>query len=150
GRLTLNRPAALNALTLPMVRTIEAALAGWRGDDAIQTILIDAEGERAFCAGGDIRAIYDFARAGRWDEAALFFAEESRLNAKIAAYPKPIVGLMHGTTMGGGIGLGSHASHRLVTERSVLAMPEVRIGFFPDVGGTFLLSRAPGELGTHV
>ena len=150
GRLTLNRPATQNALTLPMVREIDAALAGWQVDDGVATILIDAEGERAFCAGGDIRAIYNAAKTGRWDEAAAFFAEEYRLNARIAAYPKPIVSLMHGTTMGGGIGLGSHASHRVVTERSVLAMPEARIGFYPDVGGTFLLSRAPGELGTHV
>jgi enoyl-CoA hydratase len=150
GRLTLNRPAALNALTLDMVRLVDMALSAWAGDPSISLVLVDAAGERAFCAGGDIRALYDAARSEEWDSLATFFREEYRLNAQIARFPKPIIALMDGLAMGGGIGLGSHASHRVVTERSSLAMPECRIGFIPDVGSTYLLGTAPGELGTHV
>ena len=150
GHLTLNRPAALNALDTGMVRAVEAELAAWERDPQVVAILLDGAGEKAFCAGGDIRAVWEAARAGRPGDVAAFFFEEYWLNARIARYPKPIVSVMHGITMGGGIGLGAHASHRLVTERSVLAMPEVKIGFVPDVGGTFLLSRAPGALGLHL
>ncbi len=150
GHLTLNRPAAYNALTLDMVRTVDAALDIWEHDPQVAVLLIDGAGDRAFCAGGDIRALYEAARAGLRGPLADFFRFEYRLNARIARYPKPIVAAMHGVTMGGGIGLGAHASHRVVTERSALAMPEVRIGFVPDVGGTYLLSRAPGELGLHL
>ena len=150
GHLTLNRPAAFNALDTGMVRAIEAALDAWEQDPQVVAILLDGAGEKAFCAGGDIRALWEAARAGRPGEVAAFFYEEYWLNARIARYPKPIVSVMHGVTMGGGIGLGAHASHRLVTERSVLAMPEVKIGFAPDVGGTFLLSRAPGAFGLHL
>ncbi|MGA0565576.1 enoyl-CoA hydratase/isomerase family protein [Ancylobacter sp. VNQ12] len=150
GHITLNRPATLNALTLEMVREITLALTGWEKDAAVAAILLDGAGERAFCAGGDIRTLYDAARAGEWSAAETFFREEYPLNAYIARYAKPIVAVMDGITMGGGIGLGGHASHRIVTERSTLAMPETRIGFFPDVGGTYLLGTAPGELGTHI
>ena len=150
GHLTLNRPAAYNALTLDMVRTIDAALDLWEEDPQVAVLLLDGAGDRAFCAGGDIRALYEASRAGLRGPLSDFFRLEYRLNARIARYPKPIVTVMHGMTMGGGIGLGAHASHRIVTERSVLAMPEVRIGFAPDVGGTFLLARAPGELGLHL
>jgi enoyl-CoA hydratase len=150
GHLTLNRPAAYNALTLDMVRTIDAALDLWEGDPRVALLLIDGAGDRAFCAGGDIRALYEASRAGLRGPVSDFFRLEYRLNARIARYPKPIVAVMHGMTMGGGIGLGAHASHRVVTERSVLAMPEVKIGFAPDVGGTYLLARAPGELGQHL
>lgn len=150
GHLTLNRPAAHNALTLDMVRTIDAALDLWEEDPGVAAVLVDGAGDRAFCAGGDIRALYDARRAGLHAPLADFFRLEYRLNARIARYPKPIVTVMHGMTMGGGIGLGAHASHRIVTERSALAMPEVRIGFAPDVGGTYLLGRAPGELGLHL
>ncbi len=150
GHLTLNRPAAFNALTLRMVRDIEAALDAWGADPQVAALLLDGAGDRAFCAGGDIRALYEAARMG--DDASMsdFFREEYRLNGRIARFPKPIVAVMDGITMGGGIGLGAHASHRVVTERSVLAMPEVKIGFAPDVGGTYLLSHAPGELGLHL
>ncbi|WP_237479662.1 enoyl-CoA hydratase/isomerase family protein [Lichenibacterium dinghuense] len=150
GHLTLNRPAAYNALTIDMVRTVDAALDLWEHDPQVAVLLLDGAGDKAFCAGGDIRALYEAARAGLRGPIAEFFRLEYRLNARIARFPKPIVTVMHGMTMGGGIGLGAHASHRVVTERSTLAMPEVRIGFAPDVGGTHLLARAPGELGLHL
>ncbi len=150
GHITLNRPAAFNALTLGMVRTIDAVLDRWEADPKVAIVLLDGAGDRAFCAGGDIRALYEAARAGRHESLSEFFREEYRLDARIARFPKPVVTVMDGMSMGGGIGLGAHASHRVVTERSVLAMPETRIGFVPDVGGTYLLGRAPGELGLHL
>ena len=149
GHLTLNRPAAINALTHQMVVDIDIALTEWEKDDRVEIILFDGTGERGFCAGGDIRALYDASKAGTFDLNEKFFADEYRLNCRIARFPKPVVALMDGTVMGGGIGLGGHAANRIVTERSVLAMPETRIGFVPDVGGTYLLGMAPGELGTH-
>ena len=149
GHLTLNRPAAINALTHQMVLDIDAALTVWEKDDAVEIILFDGAGERGFCAGGDIRALYDASKAGTFELSEQFFADEYRLNCRIARFPKPVVALMDGTVMGGGIGLGGHAANRVVTERSVLAMPETRIGFVPDVGGTYLLGTASGELGTH-
>ena len=149
GRLTLNRPAALNALTLDMVRAIDRALTAWETDDAVALVVLDGAGERGFCAGGDIRALYDAAKARRLDLPEMFFRAEYHLNRHIARYAKPVVALMDGVAMGGGIGLGGHSSHRVVTEKSLLAMPETRIGFLPDVGGTYLLGTAPGELGTH-
>ncbi len=150
GHLTLNRPEAFNALTLAMARFIDATLDAWEIDPQVATVLIDGAGDRAFCAGGDIRALYEASKAGQRSALSDFFRTEYRLNARLARFPKPIVSVMDGMTMGGGIGLGAHASHRLVTERSVLAMPETRIGFVPDVGGTFLLSRSPGQLGLHL
>ncbi|MEU4688945.1 enoyl-CoA hydratase/isomerase family protein [Actinoplanes sp. NPDC023714] len=149
GHLTLNRPAALNALTAEMVTIIAAALEQWRSDDGVGTVLLTGAGPRGFCAGGDIRAIHADAVAGRSDSVR-FWEEEYRLNATISSYPKPLLTWMDGLVMGGGIGLSAHASIRVVTERSRLAMPEVGIGFHPDVGGSWLLSRAPGELGTHL
>jgi enoyl-CoA hydratase len=149
GHLTLNRPDALNALTLDMVRLIDAALDDLQDDPVVTTVIIDGAGDRALCAGGDIVSIYEAARAG--DRAPrTFWAEEYRLNARIARFPKPIVAIMDGIVMGGGVGISAHASHRVVTERSMVAMPEVGIGFAPDVGGTWLLARAPGEVGTHL
>jgi enoyl-CoA hydratase len=123
GRLTLNRPAAFNALTLGMVQAIDAALDRWQDDPDVAVILLDGTGDRAFCAGGDIRALYDAARIGNYAAMTAFFRAEYRLNGRLARFPKPIVSLMDGISMGGGIGLGSHVSHRIVTERSVLAMP---------------------------
>ena len=149
GHITLNRPKAINALTHGMIGAIDAALAGWAENPAIKLILIDGAGERGFCAGGDIRALYEGAKAGSFSAADMFFRDEYRLNARIAKYPKPVVAFMDGIVMGGGIGLSAHASHRVVTPRSTLAMPEVGIGFVPDVGGTFLLARATGNLGVH-
>lgn len=150
GRLTLNRPTALNALTLSMIREMTDALRRWADDDGVRTVLIDGAGERGLCAGGDIRALYDAMLAGDWSFPATFWAEEYRLDAMLARYPKPVVAVMDGVCMGGGIGISAHVSHRVVTERSKVGMPEVGIGFVPDVGGTYLLSHAPGELGTHL
>ena len=149
GIVRLNRPKALNSLTLPMVRAIASALAGFAADDAVASVVILGEGERGFCAGGDIRALYHSGREGT-GEAASFWREEFRLNYAIATYPKPYVALMDGITMGGGVGLSSHGSHRVVTERTRLAMPETGIGYFPDIGATWLLSHAPGETGTFL
>jgi enoyl-CoA hydratase len=149
GRITLNRPRALNALTLGMVRAIDAALAAWSEHPDVKLVLLDGAGERGLCAGGDIRALYDAVVAGDLSVPQEFFREEYRLNAHIARFPKPFVAFMDGIVMGGGIGVSAHASHRVVTERARLAMPETGIGFVPDVGGTWLLGHAPDELGTY-
>ncbi|MFQ5438396.1 MAG: enoyl-CoA hydratase/isomerase family protein [Paracoccaceae bacterium] len=147
GRITLNRPEALNALTYEMCSEIEAALDVWRDDDAVALVIIDAAGERAFCAGGDIQEMYASGTKGDYSYGRRFWADEYRLNAKIAEYPKPYVALMQGFTMGGGVGVSCHGSHRIVGETSSIAMPECGIGLVPDVGGSLLLSRAPGYLG---
>ncbi|MGW6879562.1 enoyl-CoA hydratase/isomerase family protein [Streptomyces goshikiensis] len=149
GRLVLNRPKALNALSHAMVLRIEEALTAWREDPAVETVVISGAGERGLCAGGDIRAIYEDARTGG-SASADFWRDEYRLNALIARYPKPYVALMDGIVMGGGVGVSAHGAVRIVTERSRVAMPETGIGFVPDVGGTYLLALAPGELGTHL
>lgn len=150
GRLTLNRPRAINALDLDMVRQLSAALDAWETDTDVELVVLDGAGERGLCAGGDVRVLAERVVGGRFDDAALFFREEYALNARIAEYPKPIVALADGITMGGGIGLAGHAAIRVVTERSQLAMPETRIGFTPDVGGTWLLAHAPGHLGEYL
>jgi enoyl-CoA hydratase len=150
GRITLNRPHAINAVTLPMVNVIHQALTSWARDPAIQFVLVDGAGERGLCAGGDIRALYNAAVSGSLDAAIEFFRHEYQLTYRIARYPKPYVVLMDGVVMGGGIGISSHGSHRIVTERSQLAMPETAIGFIPDVGGTYLLGTAPNEFGTYL
>ncbi|GII89263.1 3-hydroxyisobutyryl-CoA hydrolase [Sphaerisporangium siamense] len=145
----LNRPKALNALTHEMVRDLDAALHAWEDDDAVEAVLISGAGERGLCAGGDIRAIYhDIPRGGA--ATAAFWRDEYRLNAHIARYGKPYVALMDGLVMGGGVGVSAHGGVRVVTERTRLAMPETAIGLAPDVGGTYLLSRAPGEIGLHL
>jgi enoyl-CoA hydratase len=148
GTITLNRPKALNSLTLDMVLAIDRALSDMAESD-VTTILIRGAGGRALCAGGDIRAIYDAMLVGD-SSPRDFWTREYRLNARLASYPKPIVAIMDGIVMGGGVGLASHATIRIVTERSMVAMPEVGIGFCPDVGSTWLLSRSPDHLGTHV
>ena len=150
GHVILNRPRAINALTHGMVREIQAALDEWAGDDSVQTVLLTGSGERGLCAGGDVVALYRDAIEGDGRASAGFWADEYRLNASIASYPKPYVAVMDGLVLGGGIGLSAHGSHRIVTERSKLGMPETGIGFVPDVGGTWLLSHAPGELGTYL
>ncbi|MEZ3161903.1 enoyl-CoA hydratase/isomerase family protein [Microbacterium sp. BWT-B31] len=150
GRLTLNRPRAINALDLSMVQALTAALERWEHDSDVQTVLLDGAGERGLCAGGDVRGLYEQIVGGDAESAADFFRAEYSLNARIGQYPKPFVALADGITMGGGIGLAGHAGIRIVTERSKLAMPETRIGFTPDVGGTWLLSRAPGRLGEYL
>ncbi|MGZ3297538.1 MAG: enoyl-CoA hydratase/isomerase family protein [Asticcacaulis sp.] len=148
GRITLNRPKALNALTKDMCIQMYDALRRWMANDAVRIVMIDhEEGTRGFCAGGDIRRV---AQSGRGDgrEAAEFFAAEYRLNALIKRYPKPYLAVMDGITMGGGVGISVHGSHRIATERTVFAMPETGIGLFPDIGGGWFLPRLNGELGT--
>ncbi|TDH39298.1 enoyl-CoA hydratase/isomerase family protein [Pseudohoeflea suaedae] len=150
GHATLNRPRALNALSYDMAMALEKALDDWRDDPAVDMVLIDAEGDKAFCAGGDINALYSTGKTGNLDYARTFWADEYRLNAKIAAFPKPYVALMDGIVMGGGVGVSAHGSHRIVTERTMLAMPECGIGLIPDVGGTWLLARAPSRIGEYL
>lgn len=149
GQLILNRPTAINALNHGMVLAVAAALDEWEQDASVATVVISGAGDRGLCAGGDIVSIYHDARTGG-TESEKFWRDEYHLNAQIKRYPKPIVTLMDGVVLGGGVGISAHASHRIVTERSRIGMPETGIGFVPDVGGTYLLSRAPGELGTHV
>ena len=149
GRITLNRPQALNALTLGMVREIWTAMIAWKDDADVELVLLDGAGDRALCAGGDVRWLYE-SRANGSADARAFWSEEYRLNALIARYPKPYVAFMHGIVMGGGIGLAAHGRHRIVTEKSQLAMPETSIALIPDVGGTWLLSRAPAETGVYL
>jgi enoyl-CoA hydratase len=146
--ITLNRPRALNALTRDMVAVMARALAAWRRDPAIATIVLAGAGERGLCAGGDVRLLFEQA-ASRPADALAFWRDEYRLIASVARLRRPYVALMHGIVMGGGVGLSAHGRHRVVCETSRVAMPEVGIGFPPDVGGTWLLARAPGELGTH-
>jgi enoyl-CoA hydratase len=148
-RLTLNRPKALNALTLDMAVTMTRWLRAWAGDDAVGAALIDGAGERGLCAGGDLRALYDAAKIND-PLPAKFWATEYQLDVLIARYRKPVIVVMDGLTMGGGVGISAHAAHRVVTERSAVAMPEVGIGYFPDVGVSFLLARTPGLIGTHL
>jgi enoyl-CoA hydratase len=150
GRITLNRPAALNALTHAMALDIEKALDAWATDNTVGLVVIDAVGDKAFCAGGDIQDLYRTGRAGDFDYGRRFWSDEYRLNAKIAFYPKPYVALMDGIVMGGGVGISAHGSHRVVTERTMLAMPECGIGLIPDVGGSFILGDAPGRLGLYL
>lgn len=148
GFLTLNRPKAINSLNQTMIDTLREVLGRWEHDDAVGAVVLDGAGERGLCAGGDVVAIYHSAKA---DGAAArrFWYDEYLLNAQIGRYPKPYVSLMDGIVMGGGVGVGAHGNTRVVTDTTKMAMPEVGIGFIPDVGGTYLLSRAPGLLGLH-
>jgi len=144
---TLNRPAALNALTTEMIHRFHAQLDAWATDPAVRRVVVRGAGEKAFCAGGDIRALYD----GRGTAVtADFFRSEYRLNHRIFHYPKPYIALMDGITMGGGVGVSVHARHRVVCEATMLAMPETGIGLFPDVGATYFLPRMPGHLGAYM
>ncbi|MFC8040231.1 enoyl-CoA hydratase/isomerase family protein [Paenarthrobacter sp. NPDC057355] len=148
GVVTLNRPKAVNALNHGMVLAMLEQLRAWADDESVETVLVRGAGDRGLCAGGDIVAIYkDMLHGG--SETADFWADEYRLNALIANYPKPYVAFMDGLVLGGGVGISAHGSYRVVTERTRTGMPETTIGFVPDVGGTLLLSRAPGEAGTH-
>jgi enoyl-CoA hydratase len=148
-RITLNRPKALNALTLDMAVQMTTLLRSWAADPAVGAVLLDGAGERGLCAGGDIRALYDAAKSGD-TLPEKFWATEYHLDVLIARYPKPFIAVMDGMVMGGGVGLSTPAAHRIVTERSAVAMPEVGIGFFPDVGASYLLARAPGFSGTYM
>jgi enoyl-CoA hydratase len=149
GIVTLNRPKALNAVTHTMVLALRAQLDRWADDAAVTRVVITAAGERAFSAGGDIRALYELGKAGRYDEALRFWRDEYPLNAAIKNYRKPYVALIDGIAMGGGVGVSVHGSHRVAGDRFSFGMPEVGIGFFPDVGSTWFLPRMPGELGTY-
>lgn len=148
GVIRLNRPKAINAMTLEMSIGIDAALDKFEADPEVAVIVLEGAGERGLCAGGDIRGLWESSREGG-DLGARFWRQEYVMNARIAKYPKPYVAFMDGLVMGGGVGLSGHASHRVATDRTRLAMPEVGLGFFPDVGGTWLLSRSPGEIGTY-
>src|SRR5271165_4989154 len=148
GFLTLNRPRAINSLTHSMVTTMHEVLTGWEHDDGVRVVVLSGAGERGLCAGGDVVAVYHSAR-GDGIEARRFWRAEYLLDGYIGRYSKPYVALMDGIVMGGGVGVGAHANTRVVTDTSKIAMPEVGIGFVPDVGGSYLLSRAPGLLGLH-
>lgn len=147
GRITLNRPKALNALTHPMCLMMIEALENWRHDADVKAIVVDGAGEKGFCAGGDILKLHDSGKAGN-DDAWLFWRDEYRLNTLIFHYPKPYVALIDGITMGGGVGVSVHGSHRVAGDRTMFAMPETGIGFHPDVGGAYFLPRLAGEIGT--
>lgn len=149
GHLTLNRPAGLNALTLDMVRSLQRHLDQWAEDPQVHAVVLRGEGPKGFCAGGDIRSLHDSFKAGTRLHTD-FFVEEYALDLCIHHYRKPVMVLMDGFTLGGGMGLAQGADLRVVTERSRLGMPEVAIGYFPDVGGSYFLSRIPGELGTYL
>jgi enoyl-CoA hydratase len=148
GVIRLNRPKAINAMTLEMSIGIDAALDAFEADPAVAVVVLEGAGERGLCAGGDIRGLYESSKAGG-DLGKTFWRQEYVMNARIAKFPKPYVAFMDGLVMGGGVGLSAHARHRVVTEKTKLAMPEVGLGFFPDVGGTWLLSHSPGEIGTY-
>jgi enoyl-CoA hydratase len=148
GIIRLNRPKAINAMTLEMSEGIDAALDRFEADPAVAVVVLEGAGERGLCAGGDIRGLYESSLGGG-DLGKRFWRQEYVMNARIAKYPKPYVAFMDGLVMGGGVGLSGHARHRVVTEKTKLAMPEVGLGFFPDVGGTWLLSHSPGEIGTY-
>ena len=150
GRITLTRPQALNAMTYDMCTAIETAIDEWAENDQVTLVLFDAEGDKAFCAGGDIAELYDTGTKGNFAYGQTFWRDEYRLNAKLFEYPKPVVSLMQGFTMGGGVGLGCHGSHRVVGESSQIAMPECGIGLVPDVGGSLMLALAPGRLGEYL
>lgn len=150
GRITLARPEARNALTHDMCRAISAALTEWAADDRVAMLLIEGAGEAAFCAGGDLASLYRSGMAGDFETGRAFWREEYRMNAALFHFPKPVATFLHGHVLGGGIGVGCHASHRVVGETSRLGLPEVAIGLIPDAGGSLLLARAPGRLGEYL
>ena len=150
GHITLNRPKALNALTYEMISEIENALILWKENTKIKLILVDSNSDKAFCSGGDVSNLYKHGLSGNYEFGKLFWADEYRLNHLIATYPKPYVVFMQGFTMGGGVGISCHGSHRIVGDSSTLAMPECGIGLVPDVGGSFLLTRKSKELGIYL
>jgi enoyl-CoA hydratase len=150
GWITLNRPQAINALTHEMIRRIDAQLAAWADDDRISGVVLDGAGERGLCAGGDIVAIYRDLRDGGGQASLDLWRDEFAMDLRVARFPKPYLAVANGVVLGGGVGLSAHGTIRLVTSTTRMAMPETAIGFCPDVGSTWLLARAPGELGTHL
>ena len=150
GRILLNRPAALNALDLEMVRSFTRALEQFRDDPHVHVVVVEGAGDRAFCAGGDIRALRDNQLKGDRGPVEAFFSEEYALNRLIAGYPKPYAALIDGICMGGGIGVSVYGAYRVATEHAMFAMPETAIGFFPDIGATYFLPRMPGRIGVYL
>lgn len=150
GRITFTRAKALNAMTYDMCMGVDAALRAWHDDDQVDLVVIDAEGDKAFCAGGDIAELYATGMRGDYSYGRRFWRDEYRLNAYIAEYPKPVISFMQGFVMGGGVGIGCHASARVVDDSTRIAMPECGIGLVPDVGGSYLLARAPGHMGEYL
>ncbi len=150
GRIVIDRPERHNALTHAMVLAIDAALAGWSGDPEVAIVMVEGACPRAFCAGGDLRELAAAAAAGRPEAAAAFWRDEYRMVARLHEFPKPVIAFLHGFTMGGGVGLGCHADHRIAGESLSCAMPETAIGFVPDTGGSLLLARAPGRIGEYL
>jgi enoyl-CoA hydratase len=150
GRILLNRPRVLNTLTLDMVRVFTRALHDFASDPHVHAVVVQGAGDRAFCAGGDIRALRDGQLSGDRTQVEAFFREEYDLNLLISTYPKPYIALIDGICMGGGIGVSVHGPYRVATEHAMFAMPETAIGFFPDIGGTFFLPRLPGQLGVYL
>ncbi len=147
GVITLNRPRALNSLNLEMIREMMRALKEWESDPQVDFVLVESGSDRAFCAGGDIRSVYLARLEGKRDYKDAIFREEYQLNYYISRYPKPYVSLINGICMGGGMGISIHGRYRVVTDKTVMAMPETGIGFFPDVGGSYFLNRCPGQMG---
>ncbi|WP_282095584.1 enoyl-CoA hydratase/isomerase family protein [Epibacterium ulvae] len=150
GRITLTRSSALNALSYDMCRAIDQALQTWQDMPEVALVILDAEGDKAFCAGGDLAEIYAHGSRGDYAYAQQFWRDEYQMNARIAHYPKPVVSFLQGYVMGGGVGVGCHASQRIVDDTSRISMPEVAVGLVPDVGGSYLLARAPGRLGAYL
>jgi enoyl-CoA hydratase len=150
GIITLNRPKALNALSHTMVRLIWPQMLAWKDDPAVRHVIIEAAGPKAFCAGGDIRQLHDLGKEGRQAEARAFWREEYTLNHLLKTYPKPVIALINGIVMGGGVGMSFHGSHRIATETLMFAMPEVGIGFFPDVGASYILPRLADHMGRYL
>ncbi len=150
GRITLQRPEVLNSLTPEMLSAIETALSTWENDSDIAAVIIEGEGEKAFCAGGDILKLYKQGMIGNFDYGKKFWSDEYRLNAKIFNYSKPYIAMMQGFTMGGGVGISCHGSHRIVSETSIIAMPECSIGLVPDVGGSYILGQLNNGLGEYL
>ncbi len=150
GHITLNRPDALNALTYNMILKIEKALISWKQNEKIKVVLVDANGDKAFCSGGDVSDLYNNGTNGNFEFGKLFWSDEYRLNLLVSNYPKPYVVFMQGFTMGGGVGISCHGSHRIVGDSSIIAMPECSIGLVPDVGGSYLLTRKSKKLGIYL
>ena len=150
GHITLNRPDALNALTYNMILKIEKALISWKQNEKIKIVLVDANGDKAFCSGGDVSDLYNNGTNGNFEFGKLFWSDEYRLNLLVSNYPKPYVVFMQGFTMGGGVGISCHGSHRIVGDSSIIAMPECSIGLVPDVGGSYLLTRKSKKLGIYL
>lgn len=151
GRITLNRPKALNALTWEMCLEIDKALIAWENDPVVKLLIIDGlPCEKAFCAGGDLAEMYATGKAGDYSYGQRFWQDEYRMNARMFNFPKPVITFLHGFVMGGGVGVGCHGSHRIVCDDTRIAMPECKVGLVPDVGGSLILSRAPGRLGEYL